>query len=359
MNVPFVDLKADYLEIRDEVDAAIRDVIENSQFIRGPRLEAFEREFARFVGTEHCVGVSSGLEALKLSLEVLGVGAGDEVVVPANTFVATALAASALGAVPRFVDCDDETLLMDPARVAEAVGPRTRAILPVHLYGRVLDVAPLREFGIPIVEDAAQAHGARCGEVAAGTQGALGCFSFYPAKNLGAYGDGGAVVTSDRELRDQLVLLRNYGEGVKYEHSVRGYNARLDGLQAAVLSVKLARLERNNERRREAARYYDEHLRVRRLRFDEGHVFHLYVIRVRERARVMERLAEAGVQTQIHYPVPLHLQKCYHDLGYGEGSFPVAERAAHEIVSLPLYPQIRPEQLAHVVEVVNRVAESA
>lgn len=359
MKVPFVDLKASYLEHRAEIDAALQDVLEKTAFIKGPKLEAFEEAFARYVGARHCVGVSSGTEALKLALEALGVGPGDEVVIPANTFVATAFAATALGAVPRFVDCEEETLLLDVDRVAEAVTERTKAILPVHLYGRVLDLGPLRRLGLPLVEDAAQAHGAERDGLRAGAQGLAAGFSFYPGKNLGAFGDAGAVVTSDDALAERVSLLRTYGERVKYEHLIRGHNARMDALQAAILQPKLERLDDANERRREAARFYDESLRVRHLPYEAGHVYHLYVIRVRNRETLQARLAEEGVAAQIHYPIPLHLQPCFKDLGYGVGSFPRAERAAQEVLSLPIYPQITREQLEHVVEVVNREAESA
>lgn len=357
LRVPFVDLRAEYEEVRSEVDAAVSGIVERSQFILGPSVERFESAFAAYVGARHCAAVSSGTEALKLVLEALGVGDGDEVVLPAHTFAATAMAVWACRAVPRFVDCDARTHLLDLERAREAVGPRTRAIMPVHLYGSMADVQPLLDLGIPVVEDAAQAHGAARDGRRAGSIGRAGCFSFYPSKNLGAWGDAGAVVTSDAALHQRLLRLRNYGQSVKYHHDELGYNARMDGLQAAILLAKLAHLDGWNARRQLAAEFYSEHLRDDIPRPEAPGVFHLYVIQVRQRDRLREALGQAGIESGVHYPIPLHLQPCFSDLGHREGDFPRAERIARETLSLPMYPQIRDEQLAHVVEQVNRLAE--
>lgn len=362
MKVRFVDLQAEHEETGAETLDAIREVIASGSFVLGPAVEDFETEFAAACGARHAIGVSSGSAALSLTLEAMGVGPGAEVVVPVNTFAATALAVTAVGARPVFADCDPRTQLLDPDCAARAISPRTRAIVPVHLTGRLVDLAPLERLGVPIVEDAAQAHGAARGGVRAGARGLAGCFSFYPSKNLGAYGDAGAVVTSDDALAARLRRLRNYGQGERYVHEVRGHNARLDALQAAVLRVKLRRLEAWNARRREAAAFYDRRLRAGIPRPDVGSgadgVFHLYVVRVGHRDALRGALAEAGIETGIHYPIPLHLQPCFRELGHRAGDFPHAERLAREILSLPLYPQIREDQLAHVVEHVNRLAEA-
>jgi len=356
MRVPFIDLEAEFEETGEQALAAVATLARRGSFVLGPAVERFEAAFAEVSGTAHCVGVSNGTDALKLTLDALGVGPGDEVVVPTNTFAATALAVHATGARPRFVDCDARTYLMDVDAALAAVGPRTKAFLPVHLYGRVVDVAPLVATGIPVVEDAAQAHGARHGDLRAGTGGVAGCFSFYPSKNLGAWGDAGAVVTSDAGLREKLVRLRNYGQSRKYYHDEPGTNARLDAVQAAVLEVKLRHLDAWNARRRVAAEAYAERLRPEIVRPEPEGVFHLYVVRVGNRDALRTALAEREIESGIHYPVPLHLQRCFADLGHREGEFPVAERAAREIVSLPMYPQIREDQLAWVARAVNELA---
>ena len=358
MKVSFVDLGAEQLEIGDAIRDAMNAVVENTQFILGPAVEGFELAFARFCGTDHCVGVSNGTEALKLVLEALEIGPGDEVIVPANTFVATALAVCAVGARPKLVDCDPESHLIDTGAIEAALSDKTRVLLPVHLYGRMVDLDALSGLGLPIVEDAAQAHGAERGGLRAGAGGIAGCFSFYPSKNLGAYGDGGAVVTSDSGLADTLRSLRNYGQVAKYDHQRIGYNARLDALQAAVLHVKLSELDAGNRRRRAAAAFYSQHLAVELPRPGTEGVFHLYTIRVRDRDRLRKQLDEVGIETGVHYPIPLHLQGCFRDLGYSKGDFPNAERAAEEVLALPMYPQISEEQLAYVVEHVNRLAEA-
>jgi dTDP-4-amino-4,6-dideoxygalactose transaminase len=363
-NVPFVDLKAQYDAIRSEVWTAMEDVLSTTSFVMGPALDRFEEAFARYNGAAYCIGVGSGTAALSLALQALDIGEGDEVIVPANTYIATALAVSATGARPVLVDvCDD--YLIDVEAIERAVTPRTRAIMPVHLYGQVVPMEPVldvaRRHGLRVVEDACQAHGARWNGRRAGTFGDLGCYSFYPGKNLGCYGDGGAIVTNDRELYERLRLLRDFGQREKYVHLIKGGNSRLDTLQAAVLNVKLQYIDAWNERRRSNARLYDELLRSagfpvpQRLAGGE-HVYHLYVTQVNDRDAVRAKLAESGVATGIHYPIPIHRQRAYADLGYGEGSFPVTEAAAPRLLSLPMYPELSEEQIRYVADMLAEVA---
>ncbi|MBV9700897.1 MAG: DegT/DnrJ/EryC1/StrS family aminotransferase [Candidatus Eremiobacteraeota bacterium] len=362
MSVPFVDLKTQFRNLRDEIMPRILRVMEDATFILGPDVGAFEERFAGYVGTRHCVGVESGTAALQLALEALGIGDGDEVILPANTYIASAIAVSATGASPVLVDCDD-AYLMDASKLDAAVTPRTKAIMPVHLYGQAVPMEPVlrcaRRHGLRVVEDACQAHGARDAGRAAGSFGDAGVFSFYPGKNLGAYGDGGAVLTDDPELAERVRLLRDFGQRRKYEHSIKAGSCRLDSIQAAVLDVKLAHLDRWNDARRRNARHYDAKLAAigieppRRLT-DDGHVYHLYVIEVERRSAVQQFLSECGIATGIHYPIPIHLQQAYADLGLGAGSFPVTERAAHRILSLPMYPELREEQIDHVVGAIER-----
>jgi dTDP-4-amino-4,6-dideoxygalactose transaminase len=364
VNVPFVDLKAQYASIKPEVTAAIDDVLERASFIMGPQVGRFEEEYARFVGTRHCVGVESGTAALKIALEALGIGAGDEVVMPANTYIASALSVSAVGATPVFVDMRDDYLIDDGA-IEAAITPRTKALMPVHLYGQVIPMQPIldvaRRHGLRVVEDASQAHGAKWQGRRAGSIGDIGCFSFYPGKNLGCYGDGGAVVTDDGDLRERVQLLRDFGQKNKYEHLIKGDNCRLDSIQAAVLSVKLRYIDAWNDRRRENARQYDTLLAaagfpVPKRWADEGHVYHLYVTEVGDRAAVQERLAQRGVHTGIHYPIPIHLQPAYSELGLSKGRYPKTEAAAERILSLPMFPELTPEQIEYVVDAVSTAA---
>ena len=362
MSVPFVDLKTQFRNLRDEIMPRVLRVMEDATFILGPDVGAFEERFAGYVGTRHCVGVESGTAALQLALEALGIGDGDEVILPANTYIASAIAVSATGASPVLVDCDD-AYLMDASKLDAAVTPRTKAIMPVHLYGQAVPMEPIlrcaRRHGLRVVEDACQAHGARDAGRAAGSFGDAGVFSFYPGKNLGAYGDGGAVLTDDPELAERVRLLRDFGQRRKYEHSIKAGSCRLDSIQAAVLDVKLAHLDRWNDARRRNARHYDAKLAAigieppRRLT-DDGHVYHLYVIEVERRSAVQQFLSECGIATGIHYPIPIHLQQAYADLGLGAGPFPVTERAAHRILSLPMYPELREEQIDHVVGAIER-----
>lgn len=351
--VPFVDLKAQFRALRSELLPRMTQVMEDASFILGPDVAAFEENFARYVGVEHCVGVESGTAALQFALEVLGIGPGDDVIVPANTYIASALAVSAAGARPVLVDVD-ANYLIDPALLENALTPQTKAIMPVHLYGQVVPMEPILEFarrhGIFVVEDACQAHGARWNGRRAGSFGDVAAFSFYPGKNLGAYGDAGAIVTSDAALADRLRLLRDFGQRKKYEHLIKGGNCRLDSIQAAVLDVKLRHLDEWNEARRRHASAYDARLSKIGIKAParlarEAHVYHLYVIEVEHRDRVAEALRERGIATGIHYPIPIHLQPAYAELRLGRGSFRQTERSAERILSLPMFPELTDEQI--------------
>ncbi|MBV8196621.1 MAG: DegT/DnrJ/EryC1/StrS family aminotransferase [Candidatus Eremiobacteraeota bacterium] len=362
MTVPFVDLKLQFRDLRDAIVPRVVRVMEDASFILGPDVAAFEEHFANYTGSAHCIGVESGTAALQLALEALGIGSGHEVILPANTYIASAIAVSATGATPVLVDCDD-AYLIDASKLDSAVTARTKAIMPVHLYGQVVPMEPILSFArrhdLRVIEDACQAHGARCDGRRAGSFGDAGVFSFYPGKNLGAYGDGGAVVTDVASLAERLRLLRDFGQRKKYEHAIKAGNCRLDSIQAAVLDVKLQRLDRWNEARQRNARRYDDKLAQigieppRRLT-DEGHVYHLYVIEVEARPHVQRFLAECGIATGIHYPVPIHLQEAYTDLGLRAGSFPVTERSAPRILSLPMFPELREEQIDYVVSAIER-----
>lgn len=355
--VPFVDLKAQFSALRDEVVPRVTRVMEEGSFILGPDVARFEENFATFVGARHCVGVESGTAALQLALEALKVGEGDEVLVPANTYIASAIAVSATGARPVLVDVD-AAYLIDPARLEQFVTPRTKAIMPVHLYGQAVPMEAVLEFarrrGIFVIEDACQAHGARWKGRRVGSLGDVGCFSFYPGKNLGAYGDGGAIVTDDAAIVERLRLLRDFGQRKKYEHVVKAGNCRLDSVQAAVLDVKLGHLDEWNDARRRHADAYDARLSKIGIKppprlSDEGHVYHLYVIEVERREHVMATLCERGVATGIHYPIPIHLQPAYAELGLGRGAFPDVERSAGRLLSLPMFPELTGEQIDLVV----------
>ncbi|HLI28477.1 MAG TPA: DegT/DnrJ/EryC1/StrS family aminotransferase [Chloroflexota bacterium] len=345
--IAFNDLRPQYAALRAELDEAVGRVLQRGWFILGPELEAFEAEFAAYCGARHAVGVGSGTDALHLALRACGVGPGDEVVTVAFTAVPTVNAISLAGARPVFVDVDPTTRTMDPARVEAALTPRTRALLPVHLYGHAADMAPLRELaerrGLWLIEDAAQAHGTRYRGQRTGTLGHLAAFSFYPTKNLGAYGDAGAVVTDDEVLARRLRLLRNYGQTDRYHHQLEGVNSRLDELQAAILRVKLRHLDAWNTARRERAARYTAALAGLATPREAPwtyHTYHLYVVEVPARARVQQALAAAGIGTLVHYPVPVHLQPAYAHLGVPRGALPVSERLADTVLSLPLYPEL-------------------
>ncbi len=360
--IPLVDLKAQYRDIGPEIDAAIQRVLQNTSFILGSEVAEFEQAFAGYVEAKEAVGVASGTAALQLALLACGVGLGDEVITTAHTFAATAEAIVHVGAVPVFADIDPRTYNLDPNRVEDALTPRTRAILPVHLYGQPADMAPLADIaqrrGLWLIEDAAQAHGAeyrgrRCGSI-----GHLACFSYYPGKNLGAYGDAGAVTGNDTHLLAKVRMLRDHGRTSKYEHGEIGYGERLDALQAAILRAKLTHLEDWTERRRHNAHLYS------RMLADAGvippweapevrHVYHLYAVRTPQRDALAAHLKEKGVATGVHYPVPLHRQPAFQKLGYGDECLPETEKAAQEVLSLPMYPELTEEQVGHVAEAVE------
>jgi len=344
-----------YDAIRTEIQTAIDRVLQSGWYILGREVEAFEREFAAYCGVKHAVGCASGTEALALALMALGVGMGDEVVTVAHTAVPTISAITMTGATPVFVDID-EHFLMDPSRVEAVITDRTKVILPVHLYGQMADMDAIlniaSEHRLRVVEDACQAHGAEYRGKKAGSWGILGCFSFYPTKNLGCYGDGGAVTTDDKELYDRLVMLRNYGQEKRYFHTIKGINSRLDEIQAAVLRVKLTHLDEWNRMRRQAAVWYRDALgdacACPGEKPDARHVYHLYVIRARERDGLKAHLEEAGITTLMHYPVPAHLQEAYKELGYRVGDLPLTEETVKEILSLPMHPAVTKEGVHNV-----------
>jgi len=362
MHVPLLDLQEQYRPLRDDILAAIARVCDSQRFIGGPEIEALEHEIAAAVGVRHAVGVSSGTDALIVALMALGIGPGDEVITPTFSFFATAGSIVRLGATPRLVDIDPLTFNVDPAAVAGAITPRTRAIIPVHLYGLCADMDPVlevaRRANVAIVEDAAQAIGARYRDRSAGTMGAMGCFSFFPSKNLGAFGDGGLVTTNDDALAHELRLLRNHGAEPKYFHKKVGGNFRLDALQAAVLRVKLPHLDAwTNARRANADRYdalFNEHGLDGRVTLPvrpsgRHHIFNQYVVRLPNRDAVRAHLEGAGIGTEIYYPVPFHLQECFASLGHHEGDFPHAEAAARDVLALPIYPGLSEAQQRAVV----------
>ena len=362
MRVPFVDLKAQYLGIKDEIDIRIAETISSSGFILSQDVERFEGEFSRYCGTKECVGVASGSDALFLSLKALGIGLGDEVITVPNTFISTVDAITRTGAKPVLVDIDKEIYNMDVTMLDEAITEKTRGIIPVHLYGQPVDMDPVMELAekhnLSVVEDACQAHGARYKGRRTGSIGDIGCFSFYPGKNLGAYGDGGAIVTGNRELAEKITMMRNYGQKEKNSHEFVGYNSRLDGMQAAVLRVKLRYLDDWNLMRRENASVYTSILEgsdaaTPLISPDSEHVFHLYVVRHGQRDSLIKSLEKEGISAGIHYPTPVHLQKAYSHLGYREGSFPVSEAYAEEILSLPMFPELTREQIEFVCEKIS------
>jgi dTDP-4-amino-4,6-dideoxygalactose transaminase len=360
MEVPFVNLQAQHRALAAQIRVAVDEVLTDCNFILGRQVREFEQAFAAYVGVAHAVGVSNGLDALRIALAALEIGPGDEVIVPANTYIATALAVSAVGARVILVDCDPSTFNIDPARLERAITPRTRVIIPVHLTGQPADMAPILEIaehhGLQVLEDAAQAHGAQYHGQRCGSMGVAGCFSFYPAKNLGAAGDGGMIVTRNEKLARQVRKLSNYGEVVKYQHTEKGANARLDTLHAAILGIKLPHLDDwNRARERNAQRYRERLVRISGVGLQgvlpQGtHVYHLFMVQVARRDALREFLQERGVQTGIHYPTPIHLQPAYTDHGWRKGDFPVAEELASRIVSLPMFPELSGEQIDYVCD---------
>jgi len=360
MKVPFLDISLQNAMLQGEIRSAIDAVIDQSHFAGGPFVEAFEAEFAAYCECAHAIGVGTGTEALWLTLLAMGVGPGDEVITVPSTFMATAEAISYCGARPVFVDIDEATYSMDPEGLESAITDRTKAIIPVHLFGQTADMDPImdiaRRHGLQVVEDAAQAHGAAYRGRKAGSMGDAACFSFYPGKNLGAFGEAGAVVTSNDALRDKIRILRDHGQVRKYHHTVVGWNCRMDGIQAAVLRIKLQHLDAGNRRRRGIAAQYDRELRSLpgivtpfRQPWNE-HVYHIYAIRVPDRDEVIRSLAEKGIGSGIHYPIPVHLQGAYHNLGYERGAFPIAEKCAGEFISLPMFPELTTQQAAYVAQ---------
>jgi len=369
MDVPFLDLKPQYRQIEAELLPKLHEIMAAGAFIGGPEVEAFEAEFAAFCESPHCVGLNSGTDALRFALMAAGVGPGDEVVTVSHTFIATTEAISQTGAVPVFVDIDPRTCTLDPDRLEAAVTPKTKAVIPVHLYGQPADMDPIldiaRRRNLLVVEDACQAHGARYKERKAGSMGDVGCFSFYPGKNLGAFGDAGAVVTADERLAQRMRMLRDHGQSRKYFHDIEGYNGRLDAIQAAVLRLKLRRLEDWNQARRENGAHYTRLLKdVPGVRVvgEAGHarsVYHLYVILVEGRDGLQKHLAQKDIGTGLHYPLPLHLQQAYAHRGFKKGDFPVTERTAETLLSLPMFAELTRAQIEYVVDCISEYMNGA
>ena len=365
MKVPFLDLKTQYDSIREEIHAALNEVLESTAFAGGPFVARFEKEFADFCGCHHAIGVGSGTDALWLALLALGVGPGDEVITVPNTFIATAEAISFCGAKPVFVDIEEETYNMNPALLEAAISPRTKAIIPVHLFGQMADMDPIMEIarrhGLHVIEDACQAHGAEYKGKKAGSIGDVGCFSFYPGKNLGAYGEAGAVLTNRDDLAEKIKMLRDHGQPKKYYHDLIGWNGRMDGIQGAMLSVKLKHLLKWNEARRKNAQLYTDFLAdvegvaVPREADYGKHVYHIYAVRVHERDSLIRKLAEKDIHCGIHYPVPLHMQKAYKFLELERGSFPIAEKCAGELLSLPMFPDLTSDQIQRAATEIERL----
>ena len=369
IKVPFLDLKSHHRPMMNEINLAIQEVIESSAFAGGRFVSNFEQDFAAYCDAPYAIGVGSGTDALWLSLLACGIGSGDEVITVPSTFMATAEAITHCGARPVFVDVDERTYTMNPEALDDVLTTKTRAIVPVHLFGQPADMDPILEFGrkhrLYVIEDACQAHGATYKGKRVGTFGDTACFSFYPGKNLGAFGEAGAIVTGNAELNERIRILRDHGQVRKYFHSLVGWNCRMDGIQAAVLQIKLRQLEEANQRRRDRAAEYDAGLRE----FGEiiaptqasyaRHVYHIYAIRVGNRDETIKCLADQGIATGIHYPVPVHLQEAYRPLGYTPGAFPIAERCAAEFVSLPMYPELTHSQVEQVIEGVKEAVAGA
>ena len=360
--VPYLDLKAQYQSIKPEIDAAIARVLDSCQFVLGPEVAAFEKDFASYCGAAECIALNSGTSALHLALLAAGIGPGAEVITVPFTFVASVAAILYAGARPVLVDIDPHSFTMDPALVEAAITPRTKAILPVHLYGQTADMDPIEEIArrhnLLVIEDAAQAHGAKYKGRRAGSIGDMACFSFYPGKNLGAYGEGGAVTTSNPEYAHSIRMLRDWGQDRKYHHLLRGYNYRMEAIQGAILGVKLRYLDRWTEARRAIVQKYDKLLAQCDLETPREmpwayHVYHVYTLRSDDRDSLNSALSAEGIQTGIHYPTPVHLQPAYSDLGYGPGAFPHSEKAASQVLSLPLFPEMTEAQISAVTRVVR------
>lgn len=360
--IAYSDLTYIHKEIREEIDQAVKKVIDNNWFIMGEELTRFEEEYAKYCGTGHCIGVGNGLDALHLILAAYGIGAGDEVIVPANTFIATALAVSYCGATPVFADADKDTCNLDIAGIEEKITERTKAIMAVHLYGRAADIPAVKEiakkYNLKVIEDAAQAHNAKLHGEKTGSMGDAAGFSFYPGKNLGAYGDAGAVTTNDDELAEKIYALRNYGSEKKYVHKYPGFNTRLDEIQAAILRIKLRHLDDWTRKRQKIASFYLENIKNPKIILPkqpekEQHVWHIFPVFTEERDKFIAYLDKREIKAMIHYPIPVHLQECYTRLGYKRGDFPAAEKIANQEVSLPLWIGMTESEMRKVTDAVN------
>ena len=360
MKVDVFSLKKQYEDIKDEIKGPVEKVVTSGGFILGEDVKLFEQEFPDYCGVKHGVGVNSGTDALFLACLACGIGKGDEVIVMPYTHIATALGISMAGARPVFVDIEEKTYNIDVSKIEKAITKKTKAILPVHLYGHPVDMDPLMEIAkkhnLKVIEDCAQAHGALYKDKKVGSFGDAACFSFYPTKNLGAFGDGGMVISNSEDIKERLLLLRDYGRKGRYEHILKGYNSRLDTLQAAILRVKLKHLDEWNEKRRKSAHLYTKLFKENNIDLvlpNESdyakHVYHLYPVRVKDRKSVMEKLAEKGIRTLMHYPIPIHLQDAYKDLGHKKGDFQISEKCCEEILSLPMYPELPEEEIKYVV----------
>lgn len=362
MNIPLVDLKANYLSIKDEIDSAIQNVLDSSSFIMGPFVKQFEQNFASFCQVKHGIGCANGTAAIHLALLAAGIKKGDEVLTVPNTFIATTECISYVGCKIKFVDVVPQTALIDVDALEKAITQKTKAVIVVDLYGQMPDMQRIREIAVKhdlfLIEDAAQAHAAEWNGHQPGYYGDIACFSFFPAKNLGCYGDGGAVITNYDELAEKLRLLMNHGRKTKYEHTIEGYNYRLDALQAAILDVKLAHLPKWTDLRREHARFYDRNLpsNVGRIIEANGarHVYYMYEIRIQQRDLLMAYLKQQGIECGIHYPLPLHLQPAYASFGFRKGQFPVSEQLAQEIISIPIYPELTSDQRQYIVDHIKK-----
>lgn len=359
MSIPFVDLRTQYQSIKSEVDEAVLAVFGRGDFILGQDVRLLEEEFATFCGVKHAIGVDSGLSAIDVALRAFNIGEGDEVITVANTYIATTLGVSATGATPVLVECDPATYNIDPSKIEAAITDKTRAIVPVHLYGQTVDMDPILEIAkkhdLYVLEDAAQAHGAHYKGQRAGSMGDAAMFSFYPGKNLGAYGDGGMVVTNNDEAAETMRMFRNYGQSQKYHHEIKGYNRRLDTVQAAVLRIKLRYIDDWNAARNRHAAYYTEKLAetgfvLPVVAEHSESIWHLFVIRTNKREQLMAYLNERGISSGIHYPIPIHMQNAYSEMNHLKGQFPLTEQYASEIVSLPMFPELTIEQLDYVID---------
>ncbi len=360
MKIDIFSLKEQYKNLKDDITQAIKKVMGSGQFILGEETSLFEKDFAEYCSVKYGVGVNSGTDALFLACLACGIGKDDEVITTSNTYIATALAISMTGARPVFVDIDEKTYNIDLSKIERSITKKTKAVLPVHLYGHPADMGPIlklaKRYRLKVIEDCAQAHGALYNGRKVGSFGDAGCFSFYPTKNLGAFGDGGMVVTNSKEIYKRLLLLRDYGRKGRYENIIKGYNSRLDTIQAAILRVKLKYLDEWNDRRRTNAELYTKLFKEAKLKvilpFEADyarHIFHLYVIRVKNRDKVMERLSERGIRTLIHYPIPIHLQEAFKELGYKRGDFTITEKVCEEVLSLPMYPELTEKHIRYVV----------